>query len=160
MVAKPLSIDEQENAVVRSEPGKISFLFLLLLLFIFPENTVEWFSRFFLVGSIFIYHDAGLSYLCFVLVTPVKDNILKPHKILGSVEEYLMEAAKSGNTVPIYDEPIRDEGTRLTDKACAKGRSRSLKMGVSTFISQHNYFFLHVCWIIYWYIYQRLNPRS
>ena len=56
-----------------------------------------------------------------------------------------MEAAKSGNTVPIYDEPIRDEGTRLTDKACAKGRSRSLKMGVSTFISQHNYFFLHVC---------------
>lgn len=41
MVAKPLSIDEQENAVVRSEPGKISFLFLLLLLFIFPENTVE-----------------------------------------------------------------------------------------------------------------------
>ena len=33
-MAKPLSIDEQENAVVRSEPGRRNVLFLLLLLFI------------------------------------------------------------------------------------------------------------------------------
>ena len=56
-----------------------------------------------------------------------------------------MEAAKSGNTVLIYDEPIRDEGARLPHKASAKGRSRNLKVGVSIFINQHYYLLLHVC---------------
>ena len=42
MVAKPLSIDEQENAVVRSEPGRRNVLFLLLLLFIAIIVYLSW----------------------------------------------------------------------------------------------------------------------
>lgn len=31
-MAKPLSIDEQENAVVRSEPGKIKFFIFITII--------------------------------------------------------------------------------------------------------------------------------